>query len=130
MCAESSINTKRGKKEENKYINKKCYVSPVTNPTATATDPPLLVPPLCTEGWFPKTQKDKKYVYRYANITPFDKKSPSHRDAGFPDLERLKTHIAIYQLNRPVDRLCENKVDFTFIFKHTCFATLQKMPLV
>ena len=93
----------------------RCQVSHVTchlslTGTATATDRtlPLLTPPLCTVSWFAKTQKPKqisehkksskrqktKNVERYANIsdTPFNQKSPVHREAGFRHGTDTHTH--------------------------------------
>ena len=65
MCADMSINTKTKK---NNIRRKKNYMScHVTchlsaTPTATARDPPLLTPPLCTEGWSTKTEPKIKFL--------------------------------------------------------------------
>ena len=53
-----------------------CWVSPVTcnislTPTATATDPPIITPSLCTVGWLTKTQIQTKKI-RSMSILAFN----------------------------------------------------------
>ena len=66
-------------KKSNKFkCENICYVSPVTchlsqMPTATATDPPLQTPPLCTVGWFTRMSGlfGNQPIYpKYYLITP------------------------------------------------------------
>ena len=80
-----------------------CHVSHVTSHlsslTDTATALPLLTPPVCTVGWFAKTQRhknNKTHIIRTTEnkqkmsggvpilaIVLFDQKSPVHGEVGF-----------------------------------------------
>ena len=131
MFADNGTNTKIYKKGFKKESFFTCYILQVAcymslKPTATATNPPLLTHPLCTEGWFAKTQKHKenflkdkksfkrqktkKNIQRYANIgeTLFD---PVHQEREFPNHCCLVVHINVLQqqnifcsrMNRPSD---------------------------
>ena len=80
-CADDSTNTKPDRKRKRRkrknitchvkrvaccVLRDICHLSPVTKPTTTATDPPLLTSSLCTVGWFAKTPKSK-IVSNYKN---------------------------------------------------------------
>ena len=112
-----------------------CQVSSVTchlslTPTATATDPPpvnsatmhsrlvhkdpkTLI--ISERTKLSKRPKKKQNIQKYANIsnTLFDQKSPVHREAKFPRVDRqtdIVTDIATYRLNWPRGRVSENTI--------------------
>ena len=114
---------KKGEEEKNHVSCVMCHVShvkfcmsPVTchlSPS-TATHIPLLLTPLCTVGWFVRTQGPKLFekqeeknhwnalklcfVFQIANITdtPFDRMPPVHREAKFPGGDNIKTDRATF----------------------------------
>ena len=140
MCADSStvtktdINRETWKRKRKNMSSVMCQVSHVTchvsrvachlslTPTAKATDPcPASSPTVhsrlvCTDPTKWKFQNALNHwdSKRYASISDmlFDQKSPVHREAGFPNVDRQTDiqvkDVAAYRLNWPRDRFSEN----------------------